>query len=544
MDDIFLRELKSRITLSSYLSTYLQVVQKGNRKMACCPFHKEKSPSFYIDDDRGSYHCFGCGAHGDAISFMREHLSLSFVDAVKELCVHTGTALPEFKPPTKEALARSDIMVETLIFMQSQLEGSSNAKAYLSQRGMKKDIIDQFQIAFGGKEKNGLYKFLKGKNFTDDDIIKSGVCIKSSYGFDFFDRFNNRIIFPIHSASGKVIAFSGRIFNQEENTAKYVNSPETEYFKKGNILYNFHNARKTKERSVVVCEGFMDVIAFYKDGIHSAVAQMGTAFTKEHLQLLSARFEEIIFCLDSDSAGVASQKRIIETLFTTMTGDKTFSFIVPHGTKDPDEYLEKYGVNSLKELFQQRITLHQHTWNLFSKGVDIQNPAQVLKLEKELSGILEKNPDIKKHYQSFFKNQIYQSKFKKNQNIVITEEKTPTTPIHEINAIAFAYTHQRFLQNNDIEYEIYFQSEENKKLYEEALAGEDISEKIDISKCEIPNTSDENALYSYYMLLYYSSLLYKIDEEIKANTENFQCMMFLAKERQRIMNEIAKISDI
>ncbi len=542
MNDTFLRELKSRIMLSSYLSPYVQVVQKGNRKMACCPFHKEKSPSFYIDDDRGTYHCFGCGAHGDVISFLQEHLSLSFVDAVKELCVHTGTALPEFKPPTKEVLTQGDITAEALVFMRSQLESSANAKRYLSQRGINRDIIDHFQIAFGGKEKNGLYKFLKSKKFTDDDIIKSGVCIKSSYGSDIFDRFTSRIIFPIHSASSKVIAFSGRIFNNEQNTAKYVNSPETENFKKGNVLYNFHNARKTKERSVVVCEGFMDVIAFYKDGIHSAVAQMGTAFTKEHLQLLNARFEEIIFCLDSDSAGVASQKRIIEMLLSTTTGEKTFSFIVPYGTKDADEYLEKNGANSLKALFQNRLALHQHTWNLFSIGVNIQNPAEAVKLEKELNSMLEKNPAIKTHYKSFFKNQIYQSKFKKTQTIAITQEQTPTVPIYEINAIAFAYTHQNFFQNNDIEHEIYFQSQKNKELYEEALAGEDISEKVDISQCEIPNITDENQLYSYYMLLYYSSLLYKIDEEIKENTQNFQRMLFLAKERQRIMNEITKIS--
>lgn len=545
MDGFFLRELKSRTTLSSFLGSYLRISQKGNRKMACCPFHKEKTPSFYIDDEKSTYHCFGCGAHGDAISFLQEHLSLSFPDAVKELCVYTGTPLPEFKPQNKESATQADILTESFDFMKSKLQNDAGAKKYLTQRAITKAVIEQFGICFAGREKDGLYKHLKAKNFTDEAIVKSGMCIKSSYGSGIFDRFSNRIIFPIWSSSGKIIAFSGRIFNGEKDTAKYVNSPETEYFKKGNILYNFHNARKTKEKTAIVCEGFMDVIAFYKDGLQNAVAQMGTAFTKEHLQLLTSRFEEISFCLDSDNAGIVSQKRIIEMLFTTLNGEKIFSFIVPHGTKDPDEYLEKHGSDSLKELFARRLPLHEHTWNLWSKGIDMQNPLQVTKLEKELELLLAKNPTIKKHYQSFFRQKIYKAKFQKVKTIEIVEQSTPNELPHEINAIAFAYTYYDFLLRNEdlLECEVYFKTEQNKTLYNSSLAGEDISESIanTLAKCNIPRTKDESVLQAYYMVLYHSSLLYKVDEEIKANTENFQTMIFLAKERQRIIQEITAL---
>ncbi len=552
MDEFFIRELKTKVTLSDLISKYTRVVNKGGKYLALCPFHREKTPSFNINNERGVYHCFGCNVHGDAISFLQEHLSLNFVDAIKELCILTNTPIPVFEPQNPEMIKKLDTIQQSMEFMQKQLKINPKALNYLKNRGITDSIIDQFCIGFGGTQKDGLFQFLKLK-FSVEEIQKSGVCIQSSYGSGMFDRFANRIIFPIHSHSGRVVAFSGRIFNNEENTAKYVNSPETEFFKKSQVLYNFHNARKTKEKFVIVCEGFMDVISFYKDGIQSVVAQMGTAFSKEHLHTLTSRFEEVSFCLDSDSAGVLSQKRIIELLFEMMTPEKSFSFIVPHGTKDPDEYLEKYGSGSLKNLTIKRIPLHEHMWELLSKNINFQDPSQTTKLEQQIDIILKKNASttLWQHYKHFFRNKIYQAKFRKSTTVEIIAQPPQSSTLlpYEENTIAFVYQHYNAIQKQceDIltEYEIYFATEKAKDLFNLIITGEDISEEplleVILKESTIPTINTREQIENYYKLLYYSSMLFLINKEIIQNKHNFQKMLFLSKEKNNIQNEINEI---
>jgi DNA primase len=553
MDEFFIRELKTKVTLSDLISKYTKVVNKSGKYLALCPFHREKTPSFNINNERGVYHCFGCNAHGDAISFLQEHLSINFVDAIKELCMLTNTQIPILEPQSHETRKKLDIIQSSMEFMQKQLQVNSKALNYLKHRRITGSIIEQFCIGFGGTQKDGLFQFLK-PNFTADEIQKSGVCIQSSYGSGMFDRFANRVIFPIHSHSGNVIAFSGRIFNNEENTAKYVNSPETEFFKKSQVLYNFHKARKTKEKFVIVCEGFMDVIAFYKDGIQNTVAQMGTAFTKEHLHTLVSRFEEIAFCLDSDSAGVLSQKRITELLFEMMTPEKSFSFIVPHGTKDPDEYLEMYGSGSLKNIIIKRIPLHEHTWELWSKNIDFQDPSQVTKFEQQIDIILKKNASItlQQHYRYFFRNKIYQAKFRNNTKVEVLTQQPQSFRFlpHEENTIAFVYQHYNTIHNQDIltELEIYFETEKAKNLFNLIIEGEDVSEEplleAILKENTIPKISTLEQIENYYKLLYYSSMLLLINKEIIQNKHDFQKMLFLSKERDNIQSAINKIRKV
>ncbi len=552
MNEFFIRELKTKVILSDLISKYTKVVNKSGKYLALCPFHGEKTPSFNINNEKGVYHCFGCNVHGDAISFLQEHLSISFVDAIKELCMLTNTQIPILETQNPEMIKKLDTVQKSMEFMQKQLKVNPKALSYLKNRGITNGIIEQFCIGFGGTQKDGLFQFLK-PNFTADEIQKSGVCIQSSYGGGMFDRFANRIIFPIHSHSGKVVAFSGRIFNNEENTAKYVNSPETEFFKKSQVLYNFYNARKTKERFVIVCEGFMDVIAFYKDGIYNVVAQMGTAFTKEHLHTLTSRFEEVSFCLDSDAAGVLSQKKITELLFETMTPEKSFSFIVPHGTKDPDEYLERYGSGSLTSLTIKRITLHEHTWELWSKNIDFQDPSQVTKFEQQIDVILKKNVSItlQQNYKHFFRNKIYQAKFKKSTTKEVITQPPQNSMLlpYEENTIAFVYQHYNAIHANceDIltEYEIYFETTKAKDLFNLIIAGGDISEEpfleTILKESTIPKMHTREQIESYYKLLYYSSMLFLINKEIIQNKHDFQKMLFLSKEQNNIQNEINKI---
>lgn len=541
MNEFFIRELKAKISLSSLISRYIAVQTKGGKKIACCPFHKEKTPSFNVMDEKGFYHCFGCGANGDAISFMQEYLSLTFIDAIKELCILTGTTIPEIKPQNKELETKLDIIQATVDFMKNELLKSSNARSYLKKRNITNEIQNYFEICYGGTEKDGLYKLLK-QTFSNSEIKESGVCIESSYDGKMFDRFSNRIIFPIHSHSGKIIAFSGRIFNNEEKVAKYINSPETEFFKKSEILYNFHNARKTKEKFVIVCEGFMDVIAFFKDDIKNVVAQMGTAFSNSHMTALTGRFDEIVFCLDSDNAGINSQKRIIEMLFATINGGKTFSFISTENAKDPDEYLQKYGKESLQLLTKKRISLHEHAWNLWKSDINFKNPENIIKLEKEIDDILSKNKDItiQKHYKYFFKSKIYEAKFQKNSNFVeISETKRVFLPFEE-SAIMFVYQYYNAIKKGCedfiYEMEINFVHDKAKDIFTRALNGEDISNDIDnnFQINSIPKLNSIDDIKKYYIILYHTSLLHKINEEIQLNANNFEKMIFLAREKKEI----------
>ncbi len=548
MNEFFIRELKSKITLSDLLSRYIKIHHKGGKKLACCPFHKEKTPSFTIADDKGVYHCFGCGAHGDGISFLQEYLTISFIDALKELCALTNTELPMIEIQSKGVVKSLDIMQSCVEYFNKQLQNNNEAKSYVKSRGLA-GLQEKFGIGFGGTAKDGLFKHLS-KNFTKKDIILSGVCIESSYG-GAFDRFYNRIIFPIVSHSGKVVAFSGRIFNGEAKSAKYINSPETEIFKKNQILYNFHNARKTKEKFAIVCEGFMDVIAFYKDGVENVVAQMGTAFTTEHLKTLLSRFEEISFCLDMDNAGIVSQKKVINMIFTAMTAEKSFSFIIPHGTKDPDEFLQKNGSRSLSSLAKNRIPIHEYAWVIWSENVDFKNPSQVVRLENDITEILKKNQSstIQQHYMHFFKNKIYKKKFDKSPNIeTFSAPKISSSeiPTHEINAVVFAYQHCELINKvcGDllVEYEVSFTNNHIQNLFELSIAGEDISEDLDLilPQASIPYALTDDDIRNYYMLIYYSSMLWTVDLEIKNNKDNFKKMVFLSKERQRTQKEMKK----
>jgi len=549
MNEYFIRELKSKITLSDLLSRYIKVTKKGVNYLALCPFHGEKTPSFNIDNNRGAYHCFGCNASGDAISFLQEYLSMTFPDALKELCLYAGVDMPKQTVQSAErtaAIKKSlDILEHAMEFMQKNLRENNHAMRYIKSRSMSDEIIKEFCIGFGGVEKSSLFKELQ-KSFTENEIEKSGVCIKTNYGT--IDRFSNRIIFPIKSHSGSVIGFSGRIFNGEKDIAKYVNSPETDLFKKSQVLYNFHHARKTKEKFAIVCEGFMDVIAFHKDGVSNAVAQMGTAFTKEHLAALLSRFEEISFCLDSDSAGILSQKKVIEMLFEIANSEKTFSFIVLDGEKDPDEFLAKNGGGSLKYSVEKRIVLHERAWNLWTSNIDFQNPMETIKLEGHIKAILTKNlsQSVQKHYEHFFRNKIYQSKFTKKQSkkieIVVHNEKYLKS---EATAIAFLYQHINAIDDDILnDFEMKFKTPEIKELAKKIYSGEDLSESQlmeEILAQNLISPLTNVQLPHYYKLLYSSLLLDKIDVEIVESRQNFEKILFLHKEKQKILKEMEKI---
>src|SRR3569623_707919 len=305
----WLDELRSRVTLSSVVMRTAKLQKAGREWKACCPFHNEKTPSFTVSDEKGFYHCFGCGAHGDAIRWMTDQRGMSFMDAVKELAAEAGMEVPAPEPRSAERAERQhvlhDVMASAQEWFKSNLLGAEGerARAYLQSRGFDAHTIDRFGFGYAPDGRKMIAQALK--NFDEKLLIEAGMLIQVE-GKDAYDRFRGRLMLPIEDARGRVIAFGGRILDSvKTDVAKYLNSPDTPLFDKGRTLYNLHRAGPISRQSgrIVVVEGYMDVIALSAAGIGEAVAPMGTALTERQLELLWRLAEVPVLCFDGDAAG-------------------------------------------------------------------------------------------------------------------------------------------------------------------------------------------------------------------------------------------------
>jgi DNA primase len=296
--------IRERLNILDVVSTYIRVDKAGNSFRARCPFHNEKTPSFYVSPGRGSYHCFGCNEHGDIFGFIMKIEGIQFKDALRILADKAGVTLSTFKKEEQSHLV--DICEAATLFFEKNLTQENQAQEYLKKRGVKTETIQKFRIGFAPNDWRQLYHLLSKAGYTDDEIVTSGLCIKHEKGL--YDRFRSRIMFPIMNASGKVVAFSGRIIGADEGkegVAKYVNSPETPMYHKSSILfgYNFAKTEIAKQKKVYVVEGQMDVVMTHQAGYVNTVAISGTAFTPEHINILKRFTDYIILALDSDKAG-------------------------------------------------------------------------------------------------------------------------------------------------------------------------------------------------------------------------------------------------
>lgn len=392
--------------------------------MALCPFHKEKSPSFSISDDKEFYHCFGCGAHGDVIRFMVEFHKLSFPDAVTQLAAEAGLPLP--KPETieqKQARERSDILKElmewTAAWYQNQLKtpNGDSALQYLKRRGLSDEVLAAFRIGYAPESRTALKTYLVSKGGQIADMVEAGLLIQPESG-DAYDRFRGRVMFPIVNVKGEVIAFGGRAL-KEDQQPKYLNSPETPLFHKGRQLYNFARARaaaKTENRLVVV-EGYMDVIALYRAGIHTAVAPLGTALTEDQLQLLWSVVPEPILCLDGDAAGLRAMQRAAHLALPRLkAGHSLKSTFLPKG-QDPDDVLSSAGAGALSKLLEHTEPLAEMVWRFELERIAPQTPEQRAALEKAVLDRVQSIEDksVRDHYRQFMQEKLWNAKrLKKN----------------------------------------------------------------------------------------------------------------------------------
>jgi len=329
----------------------------GREHKACCPFHNEKTPSFTVVDDKGFYHCFGCGVHGSIFDFVMEYENCTFPEAVERLASQAGIPVPQ---PTPEEAARYQKQLdiyETLEQASDFFYGNltrpegKKAVAYLKSRGLTGKTAKEFQLGYAPDKSKATKTHLMSAGAQEEDLIAAGLCGVPGDGGASYDRFRGRLMFPIQSLNGKVIGFGGRILDKDSKGAKYLNSPETEVFHKGQILYNLRQARRHCEaQALVVVEGYMDVIGLHQAGIQNAVAPLGTALTPEQIKLMWQYVDTIFVCFDGDAAGHRAAERTIERVLPLIEPGKEIRFVhLPEGM-DPDDVVRTRGAAAFRSL--------------------------------------------------------------------------------------------------------------------------------------------------------------------------------------------------
>lgn len=368
----FIEELKNRLRLSEVVGGALVLKKAGREYHALCPFHNEKTPSFTLNDEKGFYHCFGCGAHGDAITFLMEHERLSYPEAIEKLAGMAGMALPKM---TEQAVAQEEKRDQLLRLTQvvadwfsvalAESREADMARRYLSERGIFPETIRAFGLGYAPADRDMLTKMMAGKGITPRQLVDMGLLIAVE-GKAPYARFRRRLMFPIRDVKGRVIAFGGRILPGEpnEDAAKYINSPETELFHKGRGLYHIDGARRaaSKTGSLIVAEGYMDVIALAQAGMHHAVAPLGTAITEEQLELLWSVVSEPVLCLDGDNAGLRAMNRAMDLALPRLRPGKSLRIArLPKG-EDPDSMVRRFGKTAFEDAVAKAQPLADVLW--------------------------------------------------------------------------------------------------------------------------------------------------------------------------------------
>jgi DNA primase len=384
----FLDELRARTLLSSVIGRQVKLSRAGREWKACCPFHNEKTPSFTINDEKGFYHCFGCGAHGDAIRFLTDARGLPFMDAVKELADAAGMEVPAPDPRAQQKAERAkdlyDVMVAASHWFEEQLGGidGDEARKYLQQRGISDATRKCFNFGYAPDSRNKLKIALR--DFGPEKLIEAGLLIEADDGKEPYDRFRGRLMIPIRDQRGRIIAFGGRNIGQGE--PKYLNSPETPLFDKGRTLYNLDRAgpASRETRRVIVVEGYMDVIALDQAGIAEAVAPLGTALTEGQLGKLWRMVGNPILCFDGDSAGQKAAIRAALRALPHVAPGRSLDFITLPAGQDPDDLIRAGGREALEQLLERPEPLVDRLWRYESNLESLATPEQRAGLRRRL----------------------------------------------------------------------------------------------------------------------------------------------------------------
>jgi len=368
----FIQDLLNRLDIVDVIERYVPLKKAGANFVACCPFHNEKSPSFTVSQTKQFYHCFGCGVHGTAIGFVMEHAGLSFIDAVEELARGIGVAVPQeaaTQVQRKVAPDLYEVMQMATRYYRDQLKQSPRAIEYLKWRGLSGDIAAKFGIGYAPDGWQNLQSTVS--NYQDASLLETGLVIENDEGKR-YDRFRDRIMFPIINVRGQVIGFGGRVLDKGE--PKYLNSPETPLFEKGRELYGLFQAQKAirADKMALVVEGYMDVVALAQLGVEYAVATLGTATTPFHIQKLLRMTEHVVFCFDGDGAGRRAAWRALENALPHLQDGKQLRFLFLPTEHDPDTYIREHGKDAFEHLLgEEALPLSGYMLRELTSRVDL-----------------------------------------------------------------------------------------------------------------------------------------------------------------------------
>ncbi|MBS6644571.1 MAG: DNA primase [Clostridiaceae bacterium] len=387
-------EVRVRNDIVDVISGYVKLQKKGSNYFGLCPFHSEKSPSFSVSPSKQMYYCFGCGAGGNVITFIMEYENYSFTEALRMLAERAGVELPtvEYDKEAKEqadlraALLEINKLAANYFYYQLKQPQGQIGYRYLKERQLSDETITRFGLGFANKTSDDLYRYLKSKGYKDQLLKETGLVSIEERGT--YDKFWNRVMFPILDVNNRVIGFGGRVMG--DGTPKYLNSPETKLFDKSRNLYGLNYARISREKYILICEGYMDVIAMHQAGFTNAVASLGTAFTTQHAALLKRYTDQVILTYDSDGAGVKAALRAIPILKSVGMSIKVLN-MQPY--KDPDEFMKNLGPEAFRERIEQAKNSFMYEIDVIKKNYSMDDPEQKTQFYNEVARKLLEFPE-------------------------------------------------------------------------------------------------------------------------------------------------------
>ena len=400
----YLNEIKLRLKVSQVVGKYINLKKRGKEFIGLSPFKNEKTPSFTINDEKGFYHCFSTGEHGNIFDFLMKTKSLSFGESVKELAQEAGMQIYKFSNFDTKKEKRFEIYKKILkdyqIKTRENLFNNKNLKVlnYLQERGLKKDIIEEFEVGYV-ESNSSLYERFSSK-YEKKDLIASGLFNQNEKSKNIFERFKSRIIFPIKNLSNDTIAFGGRVI-ENSKFAKYINSPETEFYKKGRVVFNLNKAKdfRHKNNEVIVVEGYMDVLSLSNKGVKNVISNSGTALTDSQIDLIWKFFSEPNICLDGDQSGKSAALRIAEKFIPFISENRKIYFTTILDGYDPDEFINKKGKDSFDKLTKSKKIISEFIWETYYNDLNTLDPLSLTNFEKKVKNIFQtiKDSTVKKY---------------------------------------------------------------------------------------------------------------------------------------------------
>ncbi|MFC4892731.1 DNA primase [Pseudofrancisella aestuarii] len=392
----FIKELVSSADIVDVVSRFVNLKKSGKSYKGCCPFHNEKTPSFFVNPSKGFFHCFGCHESGDALTFVKKINNLDFVNAVESLSDIVGRSV-EYENFSEEDQQKEKIYNQCLSFLDisskyyrwNLMNSNTKEKAikYLKSRGIDGQIVNFFNIGYATDDWSGVCNFASKANVVVDTVIETGLAIKNDNG-RVYDRFRSRIMFPIRNIQGRVIGYGGRVIDDVDGV-KYINSPESIVFQKSSVLYGLYEYRQKRKEgnnfsSIVVVEGYMDVVGLAKYGFYEAVATLGTAFSPQHAKILFRETTSVVLCFDGDDAGKNAAIRTIKLILPVLDVNKKLKILVLPNNKDPDDYVKENGLDSFKEKLESALHVTDYLVKIFLGNKDIKRAENKLEVAESM----------------------------------------------------------------------------------------------------------------------------------------------------------------